>query len=262
MSQHEECPHTHTLQTDDGMMVCDICGEETQTYDNGREWRYYPSSRGADPARCHKGRDSKRRLKMDFVKARFNPPASYLAEIEDRYNKVITERDEDGNEIFDEHGRPKYRTVRGKNSRVAIIAACTFFTYRSMGQPRPSDYFQREFDIDKKAMSKGIHEYYAAFPMERTVQIQPENLMNWYMDRMGIDKKDLLKLQKLVKQYVGTSRRFKNAPPQAAAAAVLYNWAKNNDCSLSKKTFANRLFLSDTSISDLLTSITEIEGAC
>jgi len=241
------CQHINRYEDASGLYVCRDCKAEIDVMNFDQEWKYYSDCGVAskDPSRCHKIKPSGKSIEKVFQELPFEVPQAIIVHVEKKYNKIIGDQ-----------------TIRG-DRRKAIIAACLLFTYREFGQHRTSDFIKNMFGLTKKKMSSGLISYYESFPEARTLSEKPHDLLRWILSLAGIEECHYRKTLYICKYVEESSVILKRASPQSVASAAVYfylciNPVLKEKLGLTKNKFAEKVLLSDITVSKLLQEVTRI----
>jgi len=246
--EEEICEHSNVFEDDNGLIVCEDCGTETEILDFKPEWNYYGSSDNRsvkDPSRCQQKRSLERDLTNDFESHRVVVTENIKSQVEERFNRIV------GN-----------TTVKGKLRR-AIVAACLFYVQRDNGEYRTSEYIRKKFCLDRRDMSKGNTHYLSIFFEEREKTTSPSDLVPWFMKLSGVGMEHTIAIQQLVSVLENSSLDFKRSKPQSVAASVVYFYLclkpeYKKSLGITKSEFAKRTQLSDITITKLVKSASKI----
>ncbi len=249
VSESEECPHDDMLEIDNGLFTCRNCSIETEIWSFAPEWRFYGSADNRvskNPSRCHYSKGSGKGLESTFSGCEIKIPLAIKQITEKKYDKIVERL----------RSEKEKNTVRGMRKK-SIVAACLLHTYQEFGQVRTATHIRDFFDLKQKAMSRGLLEYSKTFPEDRTTTTNPENLIQWQMRLSGIHKDHYEKILTITKYLKGTSQILLRSNPQSVSAAILYfylclNLGYKKELGLTKKQFAERVNLSDITITKLV----------
>lgn len=244
----EVCLHESMYEDDCGMKICSKCRMEFEDITFEQEWKYYPDTSfdGKDPSRCHKTRQKDKTLADIFLDIRWEQTIAIRANVERKYNAIV-----------------KGATIRGKR-RKAIVAVCMFYVMYDFDECRPSDFFRDKFGLTKKDMSDGFTEYHETFPDSRTVNIKPMNLLRWIMSLVEIPHDQHYDAIKTIAEFTADATTLlKRSSPQSVASAVVYFYVCLNphlklQLKLSKNKFADKVKLSDITVSKLVKEMEEL----
>ena len=231
------CTHTNVIESD-GANVCLDCGLETDMLDTSPDWKYYnnESSYMKDTSRCHSYKTNTRSI--DSAVEEYKLPESIKEQVEQKYKIIVNGR-----------------TVRGKR-RHSIIAACTFYCYRDIGENKPSSSIRELFKLTKKDFSAGLNEYIRVFSECRTKQMKITDLIPCLMIKAGLGQKHKANILKLAQYLDNTSHLLNRSQPVSVASAIIYlylclNPEYKDSLNLTKTNFSALVKLSDITITKL-----------
>jgi transcription initiation factor TFIIIB Brf1 subunit/transcription initiation factor TFIIB len=247
----EECVHPNSFQ-EDGIFICKECGCEVEKLDFQPEWRYYGASDNRlskDPSRCHRTKENtKGGIEKVFQDAKLvHIPLAIRKTTEDKYKTIV------GN-----------NTVRG-SGRKSIVAACLMYTLREEGDIRTCDEIRGLFGLTRQEISSGLSEYHAIFKEDRTKSIKPADLIRriLHLTKIGISHyKPILRIAKSLDKVDPILNR---SSPQSVASAIVYLYLcltpeLKEEMGYTKTKFAQKVSLSDITITKLVKRVTELLG--
>ena len=243
---NDPCTHEKIYENDDGTHICRACNKEIEVFTRNAEWRYYDQAgSAADPTRCHHAQVKTKSLEKSFSALNINIPLFYRKQIEQDYESFANGK-----------------TYRGTTRR-AMIAICLFHAYARMGQYRTTDYICKMFQINRRDMSKRFRVYHERFPESRNVQIDPEHLVDWIFSLTGIDSKHRDNIIRILGYIKNTSKMINRSTPQSVANAAIYYYlclcpTYKESLGLDKTTFAEKVFLSEITITTLVKEIERV----
>jgi transcription initiation factor TFIIIB Brf1 subunit/transcription initiation factor TFIIB len=240
----ETCSHCET-SNEGGVITCDLCGQEiSKTIQHEKEWRYYGPSdakRGSDPSRVQMRKEAERSIFKDVEAMGFSDKITYAANT--IYSQVT-------------HGQ----IYRGA-SRRAIIFACIFHAYKLSGKPKPHEELIRIFGLNKKTSLKGLKLVNICAPKDskiHTTYITPATLINDIMDRFEATDTQKGEVTALYERTKNKSSRLNRARPQSVASGITYYWICSKGVDITLKRFADKVDLSELTISKIAKEISKV----
>ena len=238
------CKHLHTI-TDNGITLCEDCGEEINrdiTYD--KEWRYYGASdtkHNTDPNRCHIRKIEDRTIYKDVEGMGFS-------------DKILTK----ANELYVQVTKGKI--YRG-SSRKAIVFACIFHTFKSIGNPQSCDKLIEIFNLQKKIGLQGLKHVNLNAPKGSYVHmsyITPENLIKEIMNNFEADNDQIEEVISIYKKIKNKSSVLNRSRPQSVASGLVRYYIIKNNKNISLSDFKTKVNLSELTINRICKEITKI----
>jgi transcription initiation factor TFIIIB Brf1 subunit/transcription initiation factor TFIIB len=241
----KECSHTNISKDDSGVNVCSDCGMEFDLLDFSREWRNFGISSNrtnSDLSRCHKQKTTPKGVKSVFDTHEIELSQALIELVDAKFNEVLKANQ---NKVFRGQGRE------------AIIAACLFHAYQSIGENRTSCYVRQLFGINQKNMTAAMRRYYIAFPDDTINHMTPERLIPWIMKLTGVGQEHCPNILAISKYLSATSQLVERSNPQSVAAATVYFYLclfpeYKKSLGLTKTEFASKAKLSDITISKIV----------
>jgi transcription initiation factor TFIIIB Brf1 subunit/transcription initiation factor TFIIB len=239
-TKRNECDHKHVI-VKNGAETCTTCGELLKTkIMHDKEWRCYSDSRKKDPNRVQIRKVDDRNIFKDVQGLGFS-------------NKIVSL----ANDLYSDVSKGKI--YRG-NCRRAIIFACIFHAYKSLGHPQTHEKLIKLFKLNRKAGLKGLKHVTlnSNSPLLKGSNITPKHLI---ADTMNIfsasdeQKKEVLELYGKVKNR---SSNLNRARPNSIASAIIYYWITKKNINITLKEFAKKTNLSEITISKISKEISTI----
>ncbi len=240
----KQCEHLHVI-SDNGTTLCEDCGEEINrdiSYD--KEWRYYGAAdtkHNSDPNRCHIRKIEDRTIYKDVEGMGFS-------------DKILTK----ANELYVEVTKGKI--YRG-NSRKAIVFACIFHTYKSVGNPQSCDNLISIFNLKRKIGLQGLKHVNLNAPKNSYVRmsyITPENLIREIMNKFDADESQVKEVIQLYERIKNKSSILNRSRPQSVASGLVRYYIIKNNKNISLSEFKNKVNLSELTINRICKEITKI----
>ena len=239
-----KCKHEHIL-TDNGTKICEDCGEEiTREINFDKEWRYYGASdtkHNTDPNRCHIRKSDERSIYKDVEGMGFS-------------DKILTK----ANELYVQVTKGKI--YRG-NSRKAVVFACIFHTYKSVGTPQSCDSLISIFNLQRKTGLQGLKYVNLNAPKDSYIHmscITPENLIEEIMNKFEAEKYQIDEVIKLYEKIRNKSSTLNRSRPQSVASGLVRYYILKNKKNISLTEFKNKVNLSELTINRICKEITKI----
>ena len=238
----ERCKHLNMEQDENGLHVCPDCGVEKEIFDYEPEWRHYQDQQGKDPIRCHFVYTDQNTLDKVFEKLQIRIEEKIKTQIEAKYRVIIAGT-----------------TTRGRG-RLAVIAACLFIVYKTMGATKPNEQIRNMFGLSKKSLTEGLSIYYQFFPQERTKITKAHDLIPSCISQTKNISPDLSpEISQFTSVIEDKSVQLLRSCPQAiAAACILFYVSTVKKQQIHRATFANCVGLSEITITRLYKEIARI----
>lgn len=242
----EVCKHP-VIINEGGTKVCELCGFELpRDIDNSKEWRYYGAAdtrHNYDPSRCHMRKSDERTIHKDVENMGFSDTIIAKA---NQYYDIVT----DG-KIF-----------RG-NSRKAIIFACIFHAYKTLGNPQSCDNLIDIFNLDKKIALKGLKHVNLKVPKNSEVKstyITPENIINDIMDKFEADENQKQEVLDIYEKIKNRSSILNRSRPQSVASGIVRYYIILHGKEISMPEFRAKVKLSELTINRIVKEISDVLG--
>lgn len=242
----DDCEHINTNE-ESSVLLCLDCGKELKkTIYQDKEWRYYGQSdnkRTSDPNRVQIRKVEDRSIYKDVEGMGFSDKIISLA-----------------NQIYLQVTKGKI--YRG-NSRKAIVFACIFNAFKLEGRPQTQDNLRKLFNLSKKTSSTGLKQVNLNVPKDspvHTIFITPENLIEDTMCKFKATVEQKAEVIELYKRIKNKSSAINRARPQSIAAGITYYWISIKDIEITLKEFAQKVSLSESTISKISHEMAEIIG--
>lgn len=243
-NEETKCLHEET-STDGGIVTCDVCGQEIlRSIQHEKEWRYYGPSdakTGSDPNRVQMRKEAERSIFKDVETMGFGDKIVYSA-----------------NTIYSQVTRGQI--YRGA-SRRAIIFACIFHAYKLSGKPKPHEELIRIFGLNKKTSLRGLKLVNICAPKDskiHTTYITPATLITDVMDRFDATEIQKGEVTALYDRIKNKSSRLNRARPQSVASGITYYWICSKGVDITLKRFAEKVDLSELTISKIAKEISKV----
>lgn len=233
------CSHAK-VEVRSGISTCTDCGEilkRTMLHD--REWRNY-SDQKKDPTRVQLRKNDDRSIFKDVQGLGFS-------------NKIISL----ANDLYSDVA--KGNIYRG-NCRRAIIFACVFHAYKSVGQPQTHEKLIKLFNLNRKAGLKGLKHVTlnSTSPLLRGGHITPKHLVEDIMKSFSATKAQIEEVTRLYDHIKNRSSNLNRARPNSIASGLIYYWIQNSNINISLKEFAKKTSLSEITIAKISKEISSI----
>lgn len=238
------CQHLSTINAD-GLIICEDCGEEINRLPvHDKEWRYYggnDSKHTSDPNRVQMRKTEERTIFKDVENMGFS-------------EKIVA----DANKIY--LLVTSGRIYRG-SSRKGIVFACIFHAYNAMGNHQSHERLIEVFKLTRKSALKGLRHVSVNLPKDSNVKINGvtpvsivEEIMNLF-SATSEQKKQVTAYYDLIKNK---SSKLNRSRPQSVASGLVYYWMKTEEKSLTLKEFAEKVKLSELTITNIAKEIAEV----
>jgi transcription initiation factor TFIIIB Brf1 subunit/transcription initiation factor TFIIB len=241
---HKICSHKDVID-DNGVKICTDCGEEIRrTIMHEKEWRYYGSSdtkRNSDPNRVQMRKAEDRNIYKDVENMGFS-------------EKIVSQ----ANLIYCDV--TKGQIFRG-NSRKAIIFACIFHAYKLDGKPQPHEKLIKIFSLNRKTGLYGLKHVNLHAPKDskiHTTHITPVHLVGDMMDRFSANECQKQEVIELYSKIKNKSSKLNRSRPQSTSSGLIYYYICSKKINITLKEFANRVDLSELTISKIAKEIAEV----
>jgi len=114
-------------------------------------------------------------------------------------------------------------------------------------------------------MFEGLTYYYNSFPEASIMTEKPENLLKWILTLTGIDQQHYRKIVRICRFIDNSTVLLKRSSPQSVASAVVYFYLCMNpqyreELGLTKNKFAEKVFLSDITVTKLVKEAEKVTG--
>jgi transcription initiation factor TFIIIB Brf1 subunit/transcription initiation factor TFIIB len=242
----DTCLHEDT-SVEGGVVTCNVCGQEiSKSIHHEKEWRYYGPSdvkRGSDPNRVQMRKEAERSIFKDVESMGFSDKVVYSANT--IYSQVT-----------------QGQIYRGA-SRRAIIFACIFHAYKLSGKPKPHEELIRIFGLNKKTSLRGLKLVNICAPKDsliHTTYITPATLINDIMDKFNATDNQKQEVTTLYDRTKNKSSRLNRARPQSVASGITYYWICSKGVDITLKRFAEKVDLSELTISKIAKEISKVLG--
>jgi transcription initiation factor TFIIIB Brf1 subunit/transcription initiation factor TFIIB len=207
-----------------------------------KEWRYYggnDSKHSSDPNRVQARKIEERTIYKDVDQMGFS-------------EKLVTE----ANLLYIQV--TNNRIFRG-NSRRAIVFACIYNAYKTSGNYQSHAKLIETFKITRKSALKGLrHVSLNASNESRTTYVTPISLVEEIMNEFGAtteQKSQVIAYYELIKNK---SSKLNRSRPQSVASGLVYYWIKKEGKLISIKDFAEKIKLSELTITNIVKEITSL----
>lgn len=270
-NEDDECSHLD-FSVENGEHICSDCGKLIDHISLEKDWRYYGASdnrANSDPARCHQKKDNSASI-LSILQTKNLSTAS--CEMAQKWYQGIVE--------FITKKNKKTAIYRGGN-RIAIAAACVYYTKINEGDYMTWEDIMKMFNIKKKKFTRGTKIFTDVYPDYREVCIKPEHLIKKLLRRMEVqDHSDNIEshsntnnnsthnngthvssihtdnIIKLSRELYLKCDVVTNSKPNSVAAAIIYIYFKKVNEDIVKNGFASRVGLSEATITNLVKDIT------
>jgi transcription initiation factor TFIIIB Brf1 subunit/transcription initiation factor TFIIB len=238
-----DCPHLDTIKEGD-IVNCIQCGEELQHHiTHEREWRYYQndSKHSSNPTRVQMRKVEERSIRKDVENMNFS-------------DMIINKADQLYFQVT------KGQIYRG-NSRKAIIFACIFHAYKILGKHQTPDNLVKLFGLTRKTGLKGLKIVNVNAPKDseiHTTNITPVHIIREIMSIFDASETQKQEVSNLYEQIKNRSSKLNRARPQSLAAALTYYWIQQKKLTITLREFAERVDLSELTITKNVTEITTV----
>jgi transcription initiation factor TFIIIB Brf1 subunit/transcription initiation factor TFIIB len=235
-----DCSHSQ-VECRAGVETCTSCGEVLKQHImHDREWRNYMNSGKKDPTRVQMRKTEERSIFKDVQGLGFS-------------NKIVSI----ANELYTDVS--KGRIFRG-NCRKAIIFACIFHSYKSVGQPKTHEKLIKLFKLNRKAGLKGLKHVTlnSTSPLLRGGHITAEHLISEIMSTFSASDTQKSEVELLYMQIKNRSSNLNRARPNSVASGLVYYWIRSSGIPITLKEFADSCNLSDITITKISKEVEKI----
>jgi transcription initiation factor TFIIIB Brf1 subunit/transcription initiation factor TFIIB len=234
------CDHKHVILKN-GTETCTTCGELLKTkIMHDKEWRCYSNSGKKDPNRVQIRKVDDRNIFKDVQGLGFS-------------NKIVSL----ANDLYSDVSKGKI--YRG-NCRRAIIFACIFHAYKSLGHPQTHEKLIKLFKLNRKAGLKGLKHVTlnSNSPLLKGANITPKHLISDTMNIFSASDEQKLEVLELYDRVKNRSSNLNRARPNSIASAIIYYWITKKNINITLKEFAKKTNLSEITISKISKEIATI----
>ena len=258
----EDCKHDNYVLMD-GFKICEECGIQLDAdeFSQDAKWRYCGNtSVNASTNSQHNDKN----IDDVFDKLSINISRAYKEETNNKFQETLErERLTDKSVSAKKNNASRGTVIRG-NTRDSLVAGCLWHVYYEHDDPRTTSEISVMFRLNKTNVSAGKSRYEQVFPEHRNREITAKNLLNRMMQKAGIDPQYYKEISNIEESFRGTSKELLRSNSDSVAAAVLYKFLENNPdyqkgLGLCKKSFAEKVSLSDITITKLVKVINEVE---
>lgn len=236
-----QCTHTNTDQTEEGVTVCIDCGLELNVaMDNSPEWRFYKENdtkHSSDPSRCSLRKYEEKSIYRDLE--RYDIPREVVDRANDTY-AIVTEES----------------ILRG-NSRKGLIFACIYYAYEEMGNRKSPEEMKTFFGINKKTLSGGMKMYNLKI-RHKAVYTTPLDFIEKIMNKFDSSTQHTQFVTKLFYKIKNQTNFMNRSNPDSIAAALCYFFFKHIKYPISLSDFSKRVGLSDITVHKISKKIAEL----
>ena len=245
-SDEEICNHGDVI-VENGICTCIECGEEIKRdISNEKEWRYYGAAdkkSSSDPNRVQVRRIDEKSIFKDVEMMGFSDKIVSLAN--DIYMQVT-------------HGK-----IRRGYSRKSIIFACIFYSFKLCNQPQSSDRLIQIFTLSRKSGLNGLKIVNESMPKDseiHTTYITPINIIEEIMAKFSAKPDQKREAIAIYEKTKNKSSKLNRSRPQSIASGIVYHWVKLNNIHVTLKEFAEKVNLSELTITKITKEIEDILG--
>ena len=234
-----ECVHAN-VETRTGIATCVSCGEILKkNVLHEKEWRNYTDQK-KDPTRVQLRKSEDRNIHKDVVGLGFSKRVINMAN--DLYRDVS-----------------KGNIYRG-NCRRAIIFACVFHSYKSIGQPQTHEKLIKLFKLSRKSGLKGLKHVTlnSNSPILRGGHITAKHLIRDIMGGFSATEEQMGEVIGIHEKIKNRSSNLNRARPNSIASGLIYFWIQKRKISITLKEFARKTSLSEITISKISREIHSI----
>jgi transcription initiation factor TFIIIB Brf1 subunit/transcription initiation factor TFIIB len=240
------CVHADVVD-ENGVVICTDCGEEIKRIImHEKEWRYYGFSdtkRTSDPNRVQMRKSEDRNIYKDVENMGFS-------------EKIVSKANSIYCDVTNGH------IFRG-NTRKSIIFACIYHAYKLDGKPQSHEKLIKIFSLKKKSGLYGIK--YVKLNIDKeskihTTNITPVHLVSDMMDRFSASDEQKQEVVLIYSKIKNKSSRLNSSRPQSISSGLIYYWVCTKNMNITLKEFANKVELSELTISKISKEISEIIG--
>lgn len=234
------CNHDR-IDRANGVETCVNCGEIlTTTISHDREWRHYANSGKKNPARVQIRKIEERSIFKDVTGLGFS-------------NRIVSI----ANDLYQDVS--KGSIFRG-NCRKAIIFACIFHAYKSVGQPKTHEKLIRLFKLTRKSGLKGLKHVTlnSNSPILKTGHITAEHLIKEIMTSFKASDEQKAEVQELYRKIKNRSSSLNRARPNSVASGLVFFWIQQKGIPITLKEFAKSCSLSDITITKISKEIEQV----
>lgn len=246
-----ECSHEDYIEDGNKIRICINCGVEIEILHFEPEWRNYG---GADSSRCLINNAPINALERILQDSEIHISQLYIVEASQKFDKIIERRYTD-------------KTIRG-GQRKGIGGACIMYTMRKYNKAvTPKDICDM-LKIKATTLSKGQSIFLEEFPEFKTEYITPQQLIQKTLEKIGFSQDEIITvLPKILalNDYIDKkSQLIVRSSPDSVAGAVVFVYLtqalpkKLEEYNITKKTFAQKVEISEMTIKRLAEDILEI----
>ena len=235
----EDCHHPK-VEVRTGISTCVTCGEILKkNVLHEKEWRNY-SDQKKDPTRVQLRKSDDRNIYKDVMGLGFSKRVINMAN--DLYLDVS-----------------KGNIYRG-NCRRAIIFACVFHSYKSIGQPQTHEKLIKLFKLTRKSGLKGLKHVTlnSNSPILRGGHITAKHLIRDIMSGFSATQEQVSEVIALHEKIKNRSSNLNRARPNSIASGLIYFWIQRRKIAITLKEFAKKTSLSEITISKISREINGI----
>lgn len=224
-----DCLHLNVIE-ENSKMLCTDCGCEMKTTDK-KDWHLFgidDTKKSCDPMRCQVRKSEDKNIYKDVEGMDFSDKV--VAYANDLYQHVTNDK-----------------IYRG-NSRKAIVFACIFHAFKTLGNPQSCESLQSIFKLERKVILKGLKHVSLNAPKDLNLQskyITPIEIINEIMDKLNADKgqkEDVIKIYNKIKNKSPVLNRSK---PQSIASGIIYYYIRIKNKDMDINTFTQKVNLSE-----------------
>jgi hypothetical protein len=226
------CPHEN-VREENSKIHCIDCGFEIKHIEK-KDWHLYgidDTKKSSDPMRCQIRKSEDKNIYKDVEGMDFSDKV--IAYANDLYQFVTHDK-----------------IYRG-NSRKAIVFACIFNAFKTLGNPQSCESFQSIFKLERKVMLKGLKHVSLNAPKEMELQckyITPIEIINEIMDKLNADKIQKDEVIIIYNKIKNKSLILNRSKPQSIASGIIFYYIKLKNKQIDITTFMKKVNLSESTI--------------
>jgi transcription initiation factor TFIIIB Brf1 subunit/transcription initiation factor TFIIB len=240
------CKHTD-LVDENGIVSCLECGEQIRkTIMHEKEWRFYGHSdtkRSMDPNRVQMRKSEDRNINKDVENMGFSE--TIVAKANEIYAQVTN------GQIF-----------RG-DSRKAVIFACVYHAYKIAGMCQTPKDLMETFGLNKKNSLKGLKIVNVHAPKDSPIHntsITAVHHIRDILDKFSASPEQKKEVIELYFRTRNRSSKLNRSRPSSLDSSMIYYYIRQKGMNISLKKFAQKVDLSELTISKNAREIADILG--
>ena len=232
-----ECKHANIVK-ENGIDICLNCSQQLENnIFHDKEWRFFghnDNKRTSDPNRVHIRKNDEKDIMGDVIGMGFSDKVIFIANI-----------------IFVDVTKGK---ISRGNARKSLVFACIFHSLKIHGKALSHEKLMETFQISRKSALRGLREVSLNASKESVIHITyitPVNIIEDILDKFKVTNSHKNEVKVLYEKIRNKSSKINRSRPRSTASAVIYYWLSLNNKDIPLKTFANKVELSELTISKL-----------